>query len=419
MSEPLPASEPGRDDRSARRRFVIICLCFVLLSLALKPMTWFAPRAEADEQIYWTLARSLHHRGVYSLQGTGAIEALRLPAFTYDRPMFHHPPLFPALLVPFAAHGNPNAAIVVPWVGHVLAIVGTALACWAWRRPQWRGSDLLLWLPVAAIAVDPLMTFCSRKLWIDSLVGGLCALALGVTAIAVEQRRMKWFLAVGTLFGLAALSKLTGLIPLLPALIWTVVQLRSDDRRNGAILSLLAPVVLLVLPWMILFRITCGAWLPHWNVFPSELAASVPHVARAAARTWHYYPVQTALVAPLALACTIRLLASLRSVDLKRTALGAAVVVVVAVAITALGMQGQGYQLRYLAPGVGGLYLLLAAQLRAVDTRRSLFPAIAAACVMYGAIQTGFYLQAVEFDEILSLPEMTWKALGATAGAGG
>jgi len=419
MAGPTDIIESKRADRAALRRFILICLSFVLLCIALKSPTWFAPRAESDEQIYWTLARSLNHRGVYSLQGTGAIEALQLPAHTYDRPLFHHPPLVPVLLMPFAAARNPNAAIVISWLGHVLAIVGIALAGWAWRRPNWRGTELLLWLPVMAVAVDPLLAFCSRKLWIDAWLAGLDALALGLVVMAVSRQRIAWFIASGVVFGLAGLSKLTGLIPLLPALIWAFVALQTSPRRQSLLAGLLVPTVLLVSPWMIYFRMKCGAWLPHWNVFPAELASTVPHVARAAARAWHYYAVQAAIIAPITVVCAIRLFWVANRARTGRAALGAAVILFVGVVMTVLGLQGQGFQMRYLAPAVGGLYLLLAGQMGAVDARRSVFPAVATACVLFGCIQTGFYFQAVEYDEIVSIPEMIWKVLNATSASGG
>lgn len=422
MLEPSLPANVELPDSSACRRFTTICILFALLCLALKPMTWFAARAETDEQVHWTLARSLVDRGVYSLQGTGAIEALHLPPHTYDRPLFHHPPLLSVMLAPFAASRSPQAAILVSWLGHLLAIAGVSLACWAWREPASSGSEWRLWTPVLAVAVDPLLTFCSRKLWADGLVGGLDALGLGLTAMAVARPRVLWFIVAGLAFGLAGLTKLTGVLPIVPALIWAIFSLRTSASRTRFVACLALPIGLLVSPWLVWFKIKCGVWLPPWVTPPPDLIASVPHVARAVGRAWHYYLTESALVAPVFVACVAHFLIRCRIAPVGNALLGFGTIAVVGVTLAILGVRGQGLQMRYLTPGIGGLYLLLSAQLARIDVRRSLFPAIVMACVLFGSIQTGFYLQAVEFDEIVSLPEMAWRALTSTSanrGAGG
>ncbi len=422
MLEPSIPLQSDAPDRLALRRFVVICIAFVLISIALKPMTWLAPRAETDEQVNWTVARSLVDRGLYSLQGTGAIEALHLTPHTYDRPRFHHPPLFTYLLAPFAAARNPQAAILVSWLGHVLAIIGVALACWAWRDPGSHGSETSLWLPVFAMAVDPLMAFCSRKLWPDALLGGLDTLGLGLTVMAVARVRSVWFIAAGTAFGLAAFTKLTGVLPAIPAMGWAFIVLRSSPSRFRQFSFIGLPIVLFVAPWLVWFRSHCGAWLPSWTNPPPEMIVNVSHVARAVARPWHYYIIQSALIAPITVACAAYFCISPDRSKTRRTLFALGVLALVGITMTALGVRGFGLQMRYLTPGIGGLYLLLISQLSCMDARRSLFPAFAVACIAYGCIQTGFYFQAIEFDEIVSLPEMAWRAMTAAAanrGVGG
>lgn len=422
MLEPSLLVQSDAPDRLALRRFVVICIACTALCIALKPMTWFAPRAETDEQVNWTVARSLVDRGLYSLQGTGAIEALHLTPHTYDRPRFHHPPLFTYLLAPFAAARNPQASIMVSWLGHVLAIVGVALACWAWRDRASQGTEVSLWLPVFAMAVDPLMAFCSRKLWPDALLGGLDTLGLGLTVTAVAHVRAGWFIAAGTAFGLAAFTKLTGVLPAIPAMAWAFIALRSSRSRLVHVAWIALPIVLLVAPWLLWFRAHCGAWLPTWTNPPPEMIANVPHVARAVARPWHYYITQSALIAPITVACAGFFCISADRSKTRRVIFALGILAFVGITMTALGVRGYGLQMRYLTPGIGGLYLLLAAQLASAGIRRSLFPAIALTCIAFGGIQTGFYLQAIEFDEMVSLPEMARRAMTAataTRGVGG
>jgi hypothetical protein len=228
-----------------------------------------------DEQVYWTVARHFLRTGQYTLQGTGAIEALNLPRHIYDRPLFHHPPLFPAALLPFAAANRPDAAIVISWLGHVLAIVG--IGCLLGLRDRRAGTESLSGFHVR-VAVDPLMMFCRAAL--DRRAGGgLDALALGITVLALEHRRVSWIVAAGVVFGLAGLTKLTGVLPLIPAIIYAFVVMRNRPNRMAMCLALIGPVMVLVGPWLVLFRVKCGVWLPAW-VAPTAESIAAFHVAR-------------------------------------------------------------------------------------------------------------------------------------------
>jgi len=393
-----------------RHRYIATVAILLGLCLALKSLTWFAPRAEADEQIYWTLARHLVHDGRYTLQGTGAIEALHLPRDMYDRPLFHHPPLLAVLLMPFARAGNPQAAITVSWIGHALTVLGVAMVCWAWRRRAWGGTHWLLWLPVLAVAVDPVLTFCSRKLWPDGLVAGWDALALGCTALAASHRSARWAIAAGVSFGLAGLTKLTGLLPMPAAVYLLVLATRGQSLRRGPMLaSLLVPVLCLVAPWLVWFKLQCGAFLPGWIIPGDDLLALAPHSARAVHRSWHYSVTHTAMLAPVVIVTLVAFVWRIR--DFLRTdrLVGLLVLLLVWTAILRFWWIGQGLQMRYLTPAAPGVYLMLAAVLGRIDLRRSLTPVVLVATMLYGAIHAGFYLQAVEFDETIAVPEIAWK----------
>ena len=83
------------------------------------------PRTEGDERIYWQLAQNLANGGDYTLRGSALLK--ELSAYIYDRPLFHHPPLFPALLSLFAIADMENAAVLVSWLGHVLVVIAVAI----------------------------------------------------------------------------------------------------------------------------------------------------------------------------------------------------------------------------------------------------------------------------------------------------
>jgi hypothetical protein len=163
---------------------VLFCCAAAAVCFFLKCPSLLYPRTEGDERIYWQLANNLAHNGDYSLRGSAVLK--ELSPHMYDRSLFHHPPLFPALLSLFVMAGMENAAVLVSWLGHVLAVLAVAIIG---RHVLEQGSHgatevapyrlitaPAFWLPVLGVAADPLLMFVSRRIWIDSLLSGLVAL---------------------------------------------------------------------------------------------------------------------------------------------------------------------------------------------------------------------------------------------------
>lgn len=397
-------------ERHDAARFALVCAAIIILCLALKLPSLFFARAEYDERIYWEVTWNWLNNGRYSLQGMPVLK--ELPPSVYDRPFFHHPPLLPMLLAPFVAADAPGPAIVISWLGHVLAIVGVAMICWTWRRRSWPPTHFPLWLPVLAVALDPLMTFISRKLWVDGLVGGFGGLALGLVCIAADRRCLRSAIAAGLVLGLAALAKLPALL-LLPVGVFMVLALTAGHRRTRFRLTaaFVLPACLVVLPWFIAFRAHYGQWLPDWIKPDAALIAASPLVVRAMSRAWHYYISQAVLVAPIVLVVLAAGVSRWRHVRLPRLAVPVVWVVVVWLGLMALRAQGHSVQLRFLTPAAPGLYVWLAALLTTAHPKRSLLPLVALLAVLYGAVYSGFYLQEGAFDEIKSVPEILWQIL--------
>jgi 4-amino-4-deoxy-L-arabinose transferase-like glycosyltransferase len=403
----LDALDGGRQDAT---RFALVCGAIIVLCLALKLPSLFFARAEYDERIYWEVAWNWLNNGRYSLQGMPVLK--ELPPSVYDRPFFHHPPLLPMLLTPFVAADSPRLAILTSWLGHVLAIIGVAMICWTWRRRAWAPTHFPLWLPVLAVALDPLLTFISRKLWVDGLVGGFGGLALGLVCVAADHRCLRSAIGAGIALGLAALAKLPALL-LLPVGVFMVFVLTAGDRRTRFRLAaaLVLPACLVVLPWFIVFRAHYGQWLPDWIKPDAALIAASPLVARAMSRPWHYYITQAVLVAPIVLVVLAVGVSRWRHVRLPRLAVPVVWVVVVWLGLMVLRAQGHSVQLRFLTPAVPGLYVWLAALLTTAHPKRSFLPLIALLAVLYGAVYSGFYLQEGAFDEIKSVPEILWQII--------
>lgn len=417
----IPAHEftACADAKLERRRFIAVCTAIILLCLSLKAMTWFFPRLESDERIYLALTANWIETGRYTIQGTGVIEFLNLPRSMYDKPLFHHPPLSAALLAPFVKVGNQNAAILGAWLGHALAVVGVALVCWSWRRRSWRATNLLLWLPVLGVALDPLLAFCSRKLWPDNLAGGFVALSFGLLCVGLRARRAGPTLAAGIAVGLAMLGKLTAVFILPVGLLLIAISLSGDAvRRRRFLVAFIVPAVLVVTPWLAVFYGHYGRLTPDWIRPTTELIAANPYTAREMSRVWHYYLSQSAMIAPLILVLTTAAVFSGRHLLTLRLGVPIAWLIAVWLGLMFFVARGHGMQMRYLTIAAPGPYVLLAALLARADPRRSLLPLCAILAISYAAIQSGFYLFEGRYDEIMSVPEIVWRQIMVERGDG-
>ena len=428
---PAALNTSAASQRREYHRYLLFCAAIIILAMVLKLPSLQYPRQEDDELIFWHLTQNWLDNGTYSLQGTPILKAL--PPNIYDKPLFHHPPLLPMLLAPFVATNSPNAAILVSWLGHVLAIVGVAIICWTWRRRSWRAADIALWLPVLAMAVDPLMTFTARKLWPDNLVGGFAGLAMGFYCLAGARRSMVWAVAGGVAVGLAGLAKLTGLL-ILPAgvLVLVLSQSRrlsptaSDETygaglpgstrslartRLGMVCLGVVPAFVILLPWFAVFYGQYQTLLPTWIRPDAALRALSPHVDREMRRPWHFYFSQSAMIAPVVLVILIALAQRLRQVLSVRLGIPLCWVGAVFLAFLMLRLGGHGMQMRYLTPAIPGVYAMLAGLLAVAYPRRSLLGPVALLAVVYGVSTMGFFLypENLKYDDIVPIPEFLWR----------
>ncbi|HVP11475.1 MAG TPA: hypothetical protein VMV94_09850 [Phycisphaerae bacterium] len=397
-------------DRDCWRRYVAVCVLIVALCIALKLPGLFFPRIEYDERIYWSVAWNWLHNGSYSLQGMPVLG--ELPAVMYDKPMFHHPPLLPILLMPFVAMNSPRLAILPSWLAHVLVVIGVAMVCWTWRRRSWRATHFLLWLPVLAVALDPLMTFCSRKIWADGLVGGCGGLAIGLLCVALNRRCAGWAAAAGVSLGLAAMAKLPGLGLIPPAVLLILLAPGVETgKRWRMLLGLLLACGLVVTPWFAVFRQEYGVFTPDWIRPGTVLPAVSPMVARGMLAPWHYYLTESILIAPVVLVTLLAALVQLRRFPTPYLLGALAWVILPWLLLLFLRIQGHSQQLRFLTVAVPGFYVLLNVVLARSHPRRSLLPLLVLVTVLYGAISGGFYLLDDRSDEIVPVPEMLWRSI--------
>ena len=163
VTGPLEAGESGYAAARSSRGFFLILALALLICAFLKVPTLHYPHAELDERIYWQLAENLAQKGQYSLQGTELLGTL--PPGIFNHPLFHHPPLFATLLIPFVLVGAKDAAVVASWLGHLLAVLAVALVGrHALRRSVGANTftSPVFWVPLLGICTDPLLLFVSR-----------------------------------------------------------------------------------------------------------------------------------------------------------------------------------------------------------------------------------------------------------------
>jgi 4-amino-4-deoxy-L-arabinose transferase-like glycosyltransferase len=392
MQEP-----PGLPPRVSR--LVVLVVLFSAFTVVLKlPSLTFA-HDEPDEVIYWSVARNLVEHGTYTLRGA-PIQSHLSPTI-YDRPLFHHPPLYPLLLMPFVALDAPQAAVVISWLGHLLCVMSIGIIAWAISRGGGdERADDSAWLALLGVATDPLLAHVSRKLWIDALLSGLVALALAlVWAARVSRRRRLLLLLGGFVLGLAGLAKLPGLLaaPLAVMLLWNGESSRRERVRD--LLLLLAPCALLVLPWLAVFVSTYGVLTPNWLRPDDDALRHYPFLAISVGRPWYYYAAKLAVVQPVAMVGLALYPRQPRGSGLSRWVVPAWLLIWLSVS-TLQGVGGYGFQMRYVAPLVPSLY----AMLLYARTGRYSKPVIALA-ITYGAIGSAPYLIAGQLDELISFAE--------------
>lgn len=386
----------------SRPRFSQVLLLVALFSaftVVLKlPSLGFA-HDEPDEVVYWSLAHNLVERGAYTLRGAEIAD--RLSPTIYDRPLFHHPPLYPVLLTPFVALEAKQAAVVISWLGHLLCLLSVGIIGWA-LLVRGEGAVDALWLALLGVATDPLLALVSRKLWIDSLLAGLVALALALVWAALVSPRRRLLLVLGGLvLGLAGLAKLPGLLvaPVAAMIVWGGGGSRRERLRD--LLLVATPCALLVLPWIVLFVTTYGALTPTWLSRDEYAVRHYPFLAAAVGRPWYYYAAKLALAEPVAVAGLALSLRRPRADGLARFAAPAWLLLWL-LAYTIQSASGYGFLMRYVVPVVPAIYVML---LCVRSPGNFVRPAIALA-VAYGAIESTVYLLSERFDELVSFPEL-------------
>ena len=378
-----------------------------LLFITLKIPSLLAAHVETDELIYASLTRNLFLHGQYNLVGLPIYETLS-PAI-YHHPLFHHPPLLPLLMVLFMWLGIAKWAIVISWIGHFLCIASVAIQC-RLISSVYAGDDRdryapwVSWLPVLAICVDPVLYLISRKIWMDDLMAGLISLSATFGFLAQRSpRAMHYSVAARLPLGAASLFKVIALA-FLPFLVWILYQSGNRGRLAKWRLSGTAMLVcaVLVLPWFIVFWNTFHALLPWW-VFPDDqLIRSNPFIQATVSKPWYYYLKMLPLACPLVLLGGWGL-TQLSARGNRIVAVNAAFCAGYILLMTITSASSAGFQMRFLAPAIPGVYVLFGACLLRIPRWRHNLLLIGVLCVVYASMQVVPYVLNQDIDDYFPL----------------
>ncbi len=374
------------------------------------PSLWFQHQG-GDELVYMSLAERWLETGRYSLQGSELLSVL--PAEMYDRPLFHHPPLYAGLLAAFVSSGMASGAVLISWAGHLLALTGLGMEWQRWRRraPE---ADPWPWLvAVAGLAFDPLMIFVGRKLWMDSLMAGFLTMAAAMFQRFAEEPRgsRRWLLGCGLFVGLGALLKLHAGAALLFFGVQLLFGQGSARSKWGALIWMCVPTTLLVAPWLFWFHHTYGVFLPHWTLPQSAGGAVNGFMAAATGAPWYSYVTRLLAMSPVLVLSGGMLALGSGGVtwEVRRMALWPLFWILL---MTVLGLCGTSYELRYVAPAVPMLYAVVAMNLGTALGQRAWFRGAVLSSILFAGMQGGIYLLSGLHDEFAGFWELARAATG-------
>lgn len=370
---------------------VVLAFCFLA-----KIPTWRYPISNWDELIYWQLTQHWMQTGHYSLQGTELLP--KLPQLYYDHPAFHHPPGFCVLLMPFVQAQAPHPAILLSWLGHGLVIIALAIVGFQVLLRDavltFRSRALFL-LPLLAAACDPLFNFISRKVWVDNLLAGECAMAFACAWLALKTPRWAW--AAG-LFAAAAISLKIATLIILPVLVLVVW------RHKRLIWPIVLPPLLVFALWTLWFHHLTGAWMPWWMRPDEALLKTNAFVAASVHQPKFYYLSQLLLCCPFALVMLASLIFHRRIFSDPLSRLTLLWIAIYVGTFMVLGWLGMPSESRYIAPALPAVFLLFYARCAnpSLERGNDAFFLLFSLAAVAGAMLSGFYLLVPQYDEILS-----------------
>lgn len=368
----------------------LILIGILLLSLSIQLPALFTRHIENDEVILQALAEKvLVNPRDYSLQGTAVLD--QLPRIVYDKPLFHHPPLFAYGLALFKKVLGVKFQILFP----ILASVLTVLIIFAIGKKLY---DERIGLIAAFIfSICPIALHASTKIWIDAVLTLFCTLSVYLSILAVKKENPILYILAGISFGLAVLSKISALAVIAPI---AYLFLKSFNiKRLGNILYFLIFSIVISGSWLFIFYKTFGTFFPWWIKPSEEPLRMFPFIRMAMDRPWYFYFSNISAAAPIFLFGWIGMIKSIKHPEKWPELIWALSFIG---GFTLIGIMGlEGYVTRYILPAIPAMAILSAKELAANNTKLLWL----AACVFmaYGltnAILNAFLFQVADVSSL-------------------
>ncbi len=404
-------SESLRGSWGSSRRFVVLATAAVaLVSIFFHWQALQRTPSNTDEFIYLSLARSLSQGTGNTLQGSLILNAL--PPEMYDHPVFNHPPGFPLLLVPFVA--APKNAVIVPILALCLAALSVAWVGAKFLVDRTLTSRLLFLMVLIAAFFDPILSFCSRRIWMDGVLAMWIGIAYAALIFHSSSRRIPWALVLACLCLAAAVgTKILMAVFLVPAAV--LIFLQSGQQKWRDLLILCVPSLFVLAVWEFVFHAATGQWLPKWLSIDADVLRAHPFMAARADQPLLFFPMMLVLLCPLA-ALTIPaacLFIRKSGGEVRRViALTLSAILLYVGVLVILGMGGFSKESRYLSPIMPLLGMLFAGVLAALRNphaesvltpSQKIFLAACVLAILAGGFLAGFHLVALSLDEPISL----------------
>jgi len=368
----------------------IILIAIILLSLSIRLPALFIRHIENDEVILQALAEKVSENPKdYSLQGTAVLD--QLPKIVYDKPLFHHPPLFTYGLILFRKLFGVRYQVLFP----VFASVITLLVIFAIGKELY---DEAVGLIAAFIfSICPIVLHASTKIWIDAVLTLFCTLSVYLSILAVKKEKAFWYILAGISFGLAILSKISALAIIAP-IVYLFIK-NFNAKRLSNVLYFIIFSMLIAGPWLYVFYKTFGTFFPWWIKPSEEPLRMFPFIKMAIARPWYFYFSNISKVAPIYLFAWAIIIKSIRRPNEWMECIWGLSFIL---GFTLVGIRGlEGYVTRYVLPAIPALAILSARELTA--NNKKFLMLIACVFLAYGltnAILNAFLFQMADVSPL-------------------
>jgi hypothetical protein len=439
---------------------VIVTALVAVFTAAMHAPVLLRPPTNADELIYLRLALSMTEGTGYTLQGSRILSSL--PPEMYDHALFNHPPGFPWLLMPMVAAGFARWTVVISLAAHLGCAAAVAFLGYRfllrdddslWRR-------MLFCIVSFAAFMDPILSFCSRRVWMDNVLAAWIAWAFVGVFLLRSSKPFAALLLASACMAAAVGTKLL-MIVFLPPMALAVFLLSpgtvgvppasSAQSTPGSstpttkaqvrnLLLFVIPTLLVLGIWEGIFLRSTGEWFPKWLAIPTDVLASKEFLALRQDQPFLYFPAKFVLLSPLAalvLPAALYLLirnppTSENASELPSSQLPSPgvswltgksrtspqpvlifpllAIFLYLTTLVILGTLGFSKEARYLAPvmpllsmslvGVFGFLANDGGRSHALKPQLFVFACLLA--ILSGAMLAGFYLFAIQFDEPLS-----------------